>query len=133
MDFYQEGDSIEFLKSEIIAKKFNRGRPKRHPINKKRYFFLKVDRSGSAETLKELNPKKPIIDPDSKINISDKICGDKLDMFIDCKKRPKQQKIGGHTGSHGSNIIITEDYTYAKISKRYDTIPFIPDSKPRVE
>jgi hypothetical protein len=123
MNYYQEGDSIECQCSEIISKKFNKGYLKTHPRNGNTYLFYKCERSGTAEIKQELNPKKAVIDESSYLNKGDKLNGDRLDIYINKKRRLKPEHIGGYTGRHGSRKINTDKFTYAQITKRYNTIP----------
>jgi len=129
MDYFQEGDSIECQCSEIISKRFSKGYLKNHPKNGNIYMFYKCDRNGTAEITEELNPKKPVIEISSYLNEGDKLNGDKLDVYINQNKRLKPGHIGGHTGKHGSRKFNTNNFTYAQITKRYDTVPFKPKDK----
>lgn len=71
-----------------------------------------------------MEPKEPIIDENSNLHLGDKLGGDQLELIVDDKKRLKQEHIGGHTGKHGSRVISTEKFTYARITRKYYTIPF---------
>ncbi|MFW6047263.1 MAG: hypothetical protein ACOCP4_05715 [Candidatus Woesearchaeota archaeon] len=91
--------------------------------------FYKCDRSGTAKIAEELYPKKPVIETSSYLNKGDKLNGDKLDVYINQKKRLKPEHISGHTSKHGSRKFNTNNFTYALITKRYDTVPFKPNDK----
>jgi len=130
MDYFQVGESIECLSAEVISKRFSNGILKKHPKNGVTYMYYKTDRSGTAEILEEIDTKtQKKIYENSHTNKGDKLNGDKLEVYLDSKRRLKPEHIGGHTASHGSNKIISKVFTLAKIIKRYDTIPFKDNSK----
>lgn len=133
MDFYQVGDSIECQKSEIIAKKIGKGYLKYHPKIGKAFMYYKCERSGTAEIIEELNPKRPIVSDHSGLDQGDKLNGDKLEIYIDIKKRLRSEHIGGHTGKHGSCRFKSDKFTYARISKQYDTVPAEIDKPKRID
>ncbi|MDA3779809.1 MAG: hypothetical protein PF487_06275 [Bacteroidales bacterium] len=133
MDYYQAGESIECLSAEIISKRFNNGILKKHPKNGKTYMYYKTDRSGTAEILEEIECDEPLLDENAHTDKGDKLNGDKLEIYVDSKRRLKPVHIGGHTAKHGARKFITKVFTFAKIIKRYETIPFIDNSKKELD
>jgi len=120
-NFFKQGNKIECLASEIIAKKIVPSVPQRHP---KIGLTLKYSckRDGSAEIKKELVPKEHKINEKSNLNLGDKLIANSFYVLVEGVKKITPEKLGGHTGRHSSQKFDTKKFTFAEISKPFEHI-----------
>lgn len=116
-DYYKTGDCIECNSAEIIARKPVPSSFVKHPILGQLRKYT-CERNSSAEIAQELNPKKSIYDPLSKLNMGDKIQAEKIIVYV-ANSVIRFSVLGGHSGRHKSQYVKTKCFTYAKI-----TFPF---------
>lgn len=132
MLYYELGEKIECQQSDIIAKKIIPSVPQNHPKIGLSIKY-KCKRDGSAEIMKELEPKIPIVDEKSNLNINDKLQANELFFIVKNIKKLNPAKVGGHTGRHSSQVVKTKHYTYAEISKPFLHIQNAIDRKLSLE
>lgn len=133
MVLYNSGDKIECEHSEVIAKDIKACVPQNHPkigLSLK----YKCKRDGTAEIKRELNPKKSLMEDEaSNLNIGDTLNANSFYVLVKNTRKIKPEKIGGHTGRHGSQKINTTDYTFAEITVPYSHIQNAIENRKKID
>ncbi|MDR6302185.1 hypothetical protein [Mesonia maritima] len=116
-----DNSSIECLAAEIISRKIVPSSfVNIEPIG--RCFSYKCYRNSEATIIKELQPKEPVHNEFSLLDINTKLECEDLFVLVNKKKPYKYSKIN-HTGRHKAQTFKTKEYTFAKISKQIHCIP----------
>ena len=116
-----ENSSIECLSAGIISRKIL---PSSflEILNIGKCLTYKCKLNSEAKILKELNPKSPIINKNSHLDIDVKLECENLFIAVNVKK-PYKLDLINHSGRHKAQEMITDQYTFAKISKQIFNIP----------
>lgn len=119
--------SIECLAADIISKKIL---PSSYMVVNKigKCRTFKCTRNSEAIITKELEPKTPIYNINSRLDLDDKLESEDIFLAINCKTSPKVGLIN-HTGRHKAQTCSTTDYTFAKISRQFPNIPVLVPPK----
>jgi len=118
MKYFGEHQSIECGGANVIAKKIVSSSPLNHEVFGKCLKYI-CTRDGEAEIVKELNPKKTqLTHPVSALNHGDKIVANSFYVLEKGLKARRLVKVK-FSGAHNANKIITENYTFAEITKPY--------------
>lgn len=120
-EFYSEGDKIECEHSEVIAKAIREKPPINHSKLGRVTKYV-CERDGSAEIIKELDPKEGVYSKESNLNLGDKIRSESFYVLVSGNKRLRKKKKGGQSGRHNSQIIKPRTYTFAEITKPFNHI-----------
>lgn len=125
MELNQKGDSIESQASEVVSRKFSKGYIKKHPESGERMMFYKCTQNGTAEITKELNPKEPRINNNSRLNKGDFLNAKDFNLWVARNKRFKENEfeLPHQSASHRARKLNIREFTYAIITQRCDTIP----------
>ncbi|MDZ4757321.1 MAG: hypothetical protein SGJ10_04160 [Bacteroidota bacterium] len=115
MDCYLMGDSIECEHSEVVAKKIIPSSPQRRDDIGVCIKYL-CTRDGSAEVVKELDPKVHKIKESSNLNLGDCIKSEAFFVLVEGLRPLSKTKLGGQSNRHSSNSVSPRKYTYAEIS-----------------
>ena len=109
--------SIECQKARLKARKINVLFPEVHEVLNCLVYNYKLQRSALAEILKELNPKKPILDKDSLLNLGDKITG----KIIECisTKPINNIEVKPDSSKHRGQFSEASGYVYCKVVAYY--------------
>lgn len=83
----------------------------------------KCSRNSEAVILKELDPKKAKINENSNLDINSKLECENLFVAVN-KNKPYKLELINHTASHKAQEMVTDEFTFAKISKQIPSIPF---------
>ena len=124
VEYVSRNEKIECSAAEIFAKKIVKGALLKHPnTNVGLHVRYVCKRDGSAEIIKELNPKEAILDKEKSIlDKGSKIKCNSFFVLVKGTKRIKISKKGGHTGRHSTQNFNTKTYTYAEITKPFEHI-----------
>jgi hypothetical protein len=118
---YSVGDRIESSGANINAKKilFETLRVEKlldgSEIN---VVFYKCKRDGDATISKELDPKKALINDNSKLSLGDGISGNQF-VFFHQGIRKLVPTVSQYSGSHKANYVTTKTFTSAEITQAY--------------
>jgi hypothetical protein len=82
----------------------------------------KCKRNSEAIILKELDPKNAILNTNSHLDLNVKLECENLFIAVNIKK-PYKLNLINHSGRHKAQEMITDEYTFAKISKQISGIP----------
>ena len=108
----RKSNSIECKKAEITARKITAYPPEQNPILNKMVFPYKLQISAKAVILEELIPKKALLDPNSMLNVGDKVMGRTLECKSTGAIRPEIIHVSSkHRGSHA----VAGNYVYCRI------------------
>jgi ribosomal protein L21 len=114
-----KGDIIEGNSVKLEARKISPGMPEK--LCNKRIYTFKLQDHAFAEVLK--SPEKRIISSSSFINAGDNITGDLIEggseKKIPTSKQIKKKNIKNKTGRHKAQVVNTNKFTYAKISREW--------------
>lgn len=111
-----ECSSAEVISRQIIPSSFVE-------LNKVgKCLTYKCKRNSEASILKELNPKEPIINKNSYLDIDVKVECESLFVAV-CKSKPYKIDVINHSGRHKAQYMKTDEFTFAKISKQLVNIP----------
>ncbi len=122
-----QGDTIECARADMCAKKpnFCKGVFNLQLLGEEnktiRCVKYKMERDGMARIIKELNPKKPWINPKANLELGDYIDGHKYEVSVK-GNRPLRFTKGNFSGRHNSQYCTTNNFTQAKISEPYQGI-----------
>jgi len=116
-----DNSTIECNSAKIISRKITPSSFLNIP-NIGRCFTYKCSRNSEAVIKKELDPKEPIYNHNSLLNIDTKLECELLFVAVNKIKPYSFIKIN-HTGRHKAQTFTTKEYTYAKISKQISNIP----------
>jgi hypothetical protein len=122
MEFFRQGESIECDSAEIISRDIKVGSYIDVP-NIGKCTKINCKRNSEAKILQELNPKKAIRNPASKLNLGDTIKGENLTVYT--KGSLHGYQVINKSGRHKAQQAYTKGYTYAEISLQFRSIPLL--------
>ena len=128
MKLVYDNSSIECFSAEIISRQILPSSFIEYE-NVGKCFTYKCKRNSEASILKELIPKTPKINQNSYLDIGTKVECENLFIAV-CKLKPYKIDVINHSGRHKAQVIMTNEFTFAKISKQ---ISNIPDANPSIE
>lgn len=108
----RQSNSIECKKAEITARKITAYPPEQNRVLKKVVFQYKLQISAKAEIIEELIPKKALIDPESLLNVGDKIMGRTLRCMSTGAIRPEITHI---SSKHKGSRAVAGNYVYCRV------------------
>jgi hypothetical protein len=113
----KKSESIECKKAGLIAKRINPYPPQFHSILKKTIFEYKLQRGAIAEILQELEPKRAILNPESMLDLHDKIRGE----IIDCLATNviSREEVRSFSGRHRAKYSSIKGYVYCRILRTF--------------
>lgn len=88
----------------------------------------KCKRNSEATIRKELTPKNAIVNSHSHLDLDIKLECENLFVAVN-KIKPYKYDLINHSGRHKAQQMVTEEFTFAKISKQ---IPGIPQANPPI-
>jgi hypothetical protein len=89
----------------------------------------KCKRNSEATILKELDPKNAVVNSNSHLDLNVKLECENLYIAIN-KTKPYKYDLVNHSGRHKAQQMVTNEFTFAKISKQ---IPNIPQAIPPIQ
>jgi hypothetical protein len=127
MKLVYDGSSIECNSAEIISRNIY---PSAYMEIKSigKCMTFKCKQNSEAKILSELNPKSPIHNANSNLNLNDKLECQDLYLATNNRRQPKI-KVINYSHTHKAQIFYTDKYTYAEISRQ---IPNIPELIPKL-
>jgi hypothetical protein len=125
MEYIIEGASLECLHAEVVSRDIKLSALVDVPeIGKCRKYNCK--RNSKASILEELNPKKPIINLNSRLNIGDSIKAEEIVILLNNLRTLKIEVIN-LSGRHKAQKTETNCYTHAEITMQFPQIGEIKD------
>lgn len=123
--YINEGETIEGMKADVIARRTEWKGLKREPITGKLMTLYELDRNCSVEITEAME-----LDADGKSlreqlgihgEIGDKIQGDAIKLWVDIKRNAlKFNTKEGVSGRHGANLASTSKRTIGKLKYSFD-------------
>lgn len=123
--FIKEGEIIEGLKADVIARRAEWKGLKQEPVTGKKMMLYELDRNSSVEVTQAME-----LDEEGKAlrkllgvhgELGDKIQGDAIRLWVDSKRNSlKFVTKEGISGRHGANLVSTNKRTIGKIKYSFD-------------
>lgn len=113
----KKSESIECKKAGLIAKRINPYPPRLHSILNKITFEYKLQQGAIGEILQELKPKKAILNPESMLDLHDKISGE----IIQCLATNKisREEVRPFSKKHRAKYSNIKGYVYCRILRTF--------------
>lgn len=123
--YINEGEIIEGIKADVIARRAEWKGLKREPITGKLMTLYELDRNCSVEIVEALE-----LDEEGKAmreqlgvhgKVGDRIQGDAIRLWVDIKRNAlKFNTKEGISGRHGANLVTTNKRTIGKLKYSFD-------------
>lgn len=136
--YINEGETIEGMKADVIARRAEWKGLKREPITGKLMTLYELDRNCSVEITEAME-----LDADGKNlreqlgihgEIGDKIQGDAIKLWVDIKRNAlKFNTKEGVSGRHGANLANTSKRTIGKLKYSFDNYKRLFNHSAQVE
>lgn len=126
-DFFHIPESIECEKADVISRKIIFKGFLNDPCLGYCTKYV-CDRNSSAEIMKELNPKVSKCNPNSKLNLGDKLDCESLFVLITGFFKADPETIN-HSGRHKAQKVSTKKFTYAEITRPFEHIANAAEKK----
>lgn len=120
---YDQGASIEGLRTKFQAGKIVPANPERDPILNCTLYCFTLDKA-KIHITRALKPKKPLRYPSSFVDVGDGLEGNKIRVLT--RKQITRPKLRPGTSSHRARFARTRAYTLANIWICYDPLPLKP-------
>ena len=118
-DCYFLPASIECKSAALKTRKMLIGLPVKHHILNILVFRCTLDRNSSATIVKELYPKKALLDNQSLLDKDTSINGDSISVLSEKPIKKNKEEIKKGSSTHKASFLKTKAYTYAKLEKAY--------------
>ncbi len=87
-------------------------------------FLYKCSRNSEAVIKKELSPKEAIYNQNSALDLDDILEAENISVAMKSKRAPKIFKVGAHSHRHNAQTCMSDNYTFAMITKQVPNNPF---------
>ena len=136
--FIKEGEIIEGLKADVIARRAEWKGLRQEPITGKKMMLYELDRNSSVEVTEAME-----LDEEGKElrkmlgvhgEVGDKIQGDAIRLWVDAKRNSlKFTTKEGISGRHGANLVSTNKRTVGKLKYSFDNYKRLFNHSAQVE
>ena len=123
MKLVYENNSIECNSAEVISRKIMPG-TFIELENVGKCLTYKCSRNSEAKIVKELNPKEPLHNKFSAVDLDSRLESDKIFIAI-LRTKPYKVYLKNHSGTHKAQTFTTDVFTFAKITNQLISIPKI--------
>lgn len=136
--FIKEGEIIEGLKADVIARRAEWKGLRQEPITGKKMMLYELDRNSCVEVTQTME----LDDEGKKLRkvlgvhgeVGDKIQGDAIRLWVDSKRNSlKFTTKEGVTGRHGANLVSTNKRTVGKLKYSFDNYKRLFNHSAQVE
>lgn len=127
MKLVHNNSTIECLSAKVISRKIMPGSFIDLP-NIGKCFSYKCSRNSEAKILKELNPKEPIVNEFSALEIDDMLECENLYVAVTAKK-PYKLDVINHSGRHKARTFESKEFTFAKVLLQHQNLKLLVPEK----
>ncbi|MGE0932487.1 hypothetical protein [Peijinzhouia sedimentorum] len=114
-----ECESAEIISRKIIPSSFI------ELNNIGKCFSYKCSLNSEATIRKEISPKEPKVNENSLLNLDSKLECNKLFVAVKRNKPYRRLSVINFTGKHKAQSLITDEFTFAKITLQLSNIPIL--------
>lgn len=136
--YIKEGEIIEGLKADVIARRAEWKGLKQEPITGKKMMLYELDRNSSVEVTQAMELDGEGLKLRELLGVhgevGDKIQGDAIRLWVDTKRNSlKFVTKEGVSGRHGANLVSTNKRTIGKIKYSFDNYKRLFNHSTQVE